>query len=187
MTAPLSCKAQRSLSILLKRECGQRTQLYSQLVLFLYFRGMKKTWFLSLFLFSLSFAFAQKKQSPVQVIEATLQRWVSGAPGGKHGTKFTVKVYINTEKKVEFQNLWLGQVNVPFDVEFFSLEIPKKIQYGDTLLLTYNQVDGEQTDKDAKRLPVNCKGAALIEATVDGKAKYFIVKNIIALAALKGQ
>src|SRR5690349_16879630 len=84
---------------------------------------------------------AQKKGLPVKVIEATQQNWVSGAPGGRTGTKYAIKVYINTQQKVEFQNIWIGKENVPFDVEFFSLDIPKKIQYGDSLLLTYNKVN----------------------------------------------
>ena len=125
---------------------------------------------------------------PVKVIEATQQTWVSGAPGGKTGVKYSIKVYINTQKKTEFKNIWIGKTNVPFDVEFFSLDIPKKIQYGDSLLLTYNKINGvENENAEMKRLPLNYKGAALIEAIVDGKARYFIVKNFKQVASLRGQ
>src|SRR5436190_13558896 len=101
---------------------------------------MNKSAAFMVFLLLVQMVFAQKKDLPVKVIEGTSQSWVSGAPGGKAGMKYAIKVYINTGKKVEFKNIWLGKENIPFDVEFFSLDIPKKIQLGDTLLLTYNKV-----------------------------------------------
>src|ERR1043165_1614274 len=131
---------------------------------------------------------AQKKALPVKVIDATQQNWVSGAPGGRTGTKYSIKVYINPKQKVDFQNIWIGKENVPFDVEFFSLDIPKKIQYGDSLLLTYNKVNNEVNEPGTrKRLPIQYKGAALIETTLDGKARYFIAKTFRIIAASKGQ
>ncbi len=131
---------------------------------------------------------AQKKQLPVKIIEATYQTWVSGAPGGRTGIKYSIKVYISTHKKIEFQNFWLGKENLPFDVEFFSLDIPKKIQQGDTLLLTYNKINGERSENDrGKRLPINYKGAGLIELTADNKTRYFIVKMFRQLQSLRGQ
>jgi hypothetical protein len=133
-------------------------------------------------------SFGQKKGLPLKVIEATEQHWVSGAPGGRTGTKYAIKVYINTQQKVDFQNIWLGKENVPFNVEFFSLDIPKKIQYGDSLLLTYNKVNNEVKEPNArKRLPIQYKGVALIESVIDGKARYFIVKNIQTLPDSRGR
>jgi hypothetical protein len=141
-----------------------------------------------LLLVSAQLTFAQTKGLPVKVLEATKQSWVSGAPGGRTGTKFSVKVYINTKAKVEFKNLWIGKENVPFDVEFFSLDIQKRIEYGDSLLLTYNKVNGEKSDNPgARRLPIAYKGAALIETTVGGKARYFIVKAFKITEAVRGQ
>lgn len=140
------------------------------------------------YLFSIFSLTAQKKQLPVKIIEATSQYWVSGAPGGRTGTKYAIKVYIRTDKKVEFRNLWIGKENVPFDVEFFSLDIAKKIQQGDTLLLTYNEINGEKNENaEGKRLPINYKGVGLIELTVDDKARYFIVKNLKQLVEFRGQ
>jgi hypothetical protein len=148
---------------------------------------MRKCASVILLLCSLQICFAQKKQLPVRVIEATKQNWVSGAPGGRTGTKYSVKVYINTPRKIEFTNLWIGLQNVAFDVEFFSLDIPKKIQNGDSLLLTYNKVNGYKTESSvAKHLPLRYKGVALIEATVDYKVRYFAVKNFKQLADKQG-
>ena len=148
---------------------------------------MKSCFTFFFFLIALSVS-SQKKELPVRVIEATQQNWVSGAPGGKTGTKYAIKVYINTAKKAEFKNLWIGGENVLFDVEFFSLDIPKKIQQGDSLLLTYNKINGQRNDNpDAKRLPIPYNGAALIETTVDGKARYFLVKGFKKLPDLRGK
>ena len=143
-----------------------------------------------LFLLSTLISFSQKKELPVKVIEATQQTWVSGAPGGKTGTKYSIKVYINTKKKIEFKNIWLGKMNVLFDVEFFSLDIQKKIEYGDSLLLTYNTTNkpkGESELGEIITIPLSYKGAALIETSIGGKARYFIVKNFKQVASLRGQ
>lgn len=142
---------------------------------------------IAVFCFTAFSGSAQKKALPVKVIEATRRNWVSGAPGGRTGTKFSIKVYVNTQLPTAFKNLWIGNENVPFDVEFFSLDIEKKIQYGDSLLLTYNNVAGVKNDNaDARKLPLKYKGAALIEAVIDGKSRYFIVKKFAELPALKG-
>ncbi len=143
---------------------------------------------LLVFCCAIQISVGQKKAGPVKIIEATKQNWVSGAPGGKTGTKFAIKVYINTAAKVEFKNIWIGEENVPFDVEFFSLDIPKKIENGDSLLLTYNKINGERNETNGvKRCPCKYKGAAIIEALVDGKARYFIVKGFTEVAPLKGR
>lgn len=131
---------------------------------------------------------AQSKRCPVKISSATQQNWVSGAPGGRTGTKYSIRVYIDTKQKVEFTNLWIGSQNVAFDVEFFSLDIPKKIQFGDSLLLVHNKLNNENNTKaDAKRLPIHYKGFALIEAVVGGKARYFIVKKVTSLPDLRGR
>lgn len=131
---------------------------------------------------------AQSKRCPVKIISATQQNWVSGAPGGRTGTEYLIKLYIDTELKVEFTNLWVGKKNVMFDVEFFSLDIPKKIQFGDSLLLVYNQINNENNYRpDAKRLPVHYNGFALLEAVVGGKARYFVIKKVTYLPELRGR
>lgn len=147
-------------------------------------RGLLLVWYL---VSGLSIS-AQKRELPIKVMEATSQTWISGAPGGRTGIKYFIKVYIHTNKKVEFKNIWIGKENVPFDVEFFSLDIPKKIEQGDSLLLTYNRVNREKNENsEAKRLPINYKGAALIETVIDSKARYFIVKKFRQLPSLRGQ
>ena len=130
---------------------------------------------------------AQKKQLPISIVQTTAQRWVSGAPGGRTGTNYSIKIFIRTAEKIEFKNIWLGKQNIPFSVEFFSTDIPQKIYQGDTLLLTSNIMNNEPQDEEAKRLPVAYKGAALIEATINGKARYFIAKSILRLKDLKTQ
>lgn len=140
-----------------------------------------------LFLIFTLHAYGQNKRLPVKVTEATSRRWVSGADG-RTGTKYTIRVYIRTAQKMEFINLWIGSKNVPFDIELYNLEIPKMIQQGDTVLLTYNQINGDTAEYEkTKRLPIDYKGEALIEATVGGKTRYFIVCSIQPVATLLGQ
>jgi hypothetical protein len=136
-----------------------------------------------LFCLQITQVFSQQKALPIKVLEATSQHWISGAPGGKTGTKYAIKVYIRTDKRFEFVNLWLGKKNVPFDVEFYSQEIQKRIQQGDSVLLTYNEIRGESEHFNAP-LPFSYKGAALIEAKVDGKRRYFIVSLLKELPDL---
>jgi len=139
---------------------------------------MKRYFPFVLLFYLVQFGFAQKKERPIKVIEATQHNWISGAPGGRTGTNYSIKVYINTSRKVEFKNLWIGADNVEFDIEFFSLDIPKKIQQGDSILLTFNKVSGESSvNSEAMHLPIAYKGEALIATTIDSKARYFIVKS----------
>ena len=99
-----------------------------------------------------------------------------------------IKVYVNTDKDVKFQNLWLGQQNVPFSVEFTNTEIPKKIMQGDTLLLVANVVNNEPSEKLLpERPPVKYKGGAIFETLVGGKHRYFIVSRFKQLASLRGE
>lgn len=123
-------------------------------------------------------SFAGVKCLPVKVSEATELHWVSGAPGGRSGTKFSIKLLIKTSDKVEFVNVWLGSQNVPFNLELFSQETQQPIKEGDSVLLTYNQINHEaDTDFRQKRAPMEYKGAALIECLINGKAQYLIVKS----------
>jgi hypothetical protein len=126
---------------------------------------------------------SQQKQLPIKVLEATVQHWVSGAPGGRTGTKYAIKIYVRTNKKLEFVNLWLGNKSVYADIEFYSQEIQKKIDMGDSLVITYNEIDGEQHENGV-RVPFSYKGAALIETKVDGKTRYFIVMKLKVLPDL---
>jgi hypothetical protein len=149
---------------------------------------MKKSLFIFLLLpFCL---FAQKKGAAIKVVDATFQQWVSGAPGGKSGTKYSIKVRVMTQEPVEFKNLWLGEENVLFNVEYYKQPAPAKLHAGDSVLLTYNKVVGEKPDStEKKRIPIRIeyKWAALIECLVHGKAKYFIIKHFDELEPLKGR
>jgi hypothetical protein len=147
---------------------------------------MTKRITLLFFLMPWLLSYSQQRQLPIKVIEASSQYWISGAPGGRTGTKYAIKIYIRTDKKLEFLDLWLGKENVPFDVEFYSQGIQKMIQQGDSLLLTYNQIRGEEEDFKAKRIPFPYKGAALIETRVDGRRRYFTVSKLKQLPRLEG-
>lgn len=142
----------------------------------------------SLFLCTLFLSFTGTKCLPVKVADATELHWVSGAPGGRSGTKFSIKLLIKTAEKVEFGNVWLGTQNVPFNLELFSQETQQKIKEGDSVLLTYNQINNEpDTNTEAKRLPLEYRGAALIECRINGKAQYLVVKSFRKLEEVRGE
>lgn len=145
----------------------------------------------ALFLFLLivsGLSFTEEKCSPVVVADATKQHWVSGAPGGRTGTNYTIKLIIKTGDKVDFSNVWLGAENVPFNLELYRQEPQGNIAKGDSVLLTYNRINNETaTDLKAKKLPIDYKGEALIECVIGGKARYYTVKKFRELEGLKGE
>jgi hypothetical protein len=135
----------------------------------------------------LQFLVAQKKQ-PLKIIDAFSQHWVSGAPGGRTGKNYQIKILVNTDMKIEFKNLWLGKESVPFNLEFFWLDVSRKIVKGDSVLLTYNEVyPAERKSENTRRLPIHYKGDALIESLIDGKAHYLIVPKIYTSKVLLTQ
>lgn len=148
-----------------------------------------KTSFLSIsLLLSSLFLSAQKRELPIRVLDATEQFWISGAPGGRTGTNYSIRVYINTKAPVEFMYVWLGKENVPFNLEQMDLEIQKKIGLGDSVILFSTMVNGEKDPSfEPKRLPIDYKGRALIQCQVNGKARYFIVKQFRKLSNVSGQ
>jgi hypothetical protein len=148
---------------------------------------MLKSIFWFLFLITRSAAI-QKQELPLKIAGATQRYWVSGAPKPRAGTTYTVKLYINTDDKVEMTNLWIDKQNVPFDVEYFTLTPPAKLNSGDSILLVYNRINPEQANAGAgKRLPVTFHGAALIEYLYKKRAKYLVVDSFIKQAPLLGK
>lgn len=145
----------------------------------------------TLFLFFLTvsgLSFIGEKCSPVVVADATKCNWVSGAPGGRTGTNYTIKLIVKTDDKVEFGNVWLGAENISFNLELYKQEPQGRIEKGDSVLLTYNRVSNEPAiDFAAKRLPIEYKGEALVECIIGGKARYYTVKKFRELEALKGE
>lgn len=117
----------------------------------------------------------------ISVVDATKRTWVSGAPGGRNGTAYSITVRAaKTKQKVEYSNLWVEEKNVPFTVEAAALE--------GEVLLTYNEINGEAAEStSAKSLPIEYKGEALIECLVGGKAQYLTVSSFRKLEGLKGE
>ncbi len=131
---------------------------------------------------------AQRKSLPIQVISASSQTWVSGAPGGRTGTNYTIQLYIATHQKIEFNSLWLGKENLPVNIEFPSQSVQNKIEKGDTVILTCNRVNGELIENfHPQKVPVKYTGEALIETLVNQRKRYFIVKKFKILSSLRGQ
>ena len=147
---------------------------------------MKHTAFIFLLL-SFQLSFTQKKASFVKVISATTQDWISGAPRGRGGTTYTIKVGILSAKAITFKNIWIGKQHVPFDVQTFFTDPNKKPGIGDSVLLVYVKINQIKTaEADNKPLPTQYKGEALVEYMVAGKPKYFTIKKFLKLQMSKG-
>ncbi|MBL0310864.1 MAG: hypothetical protein IPP77_14700 [Bacteroidetes bacterium] len=139
-------------------------------------------------LFCFGSVVSQRRASPVCVLDATKQNWISGAPGGRSGTNYRIKVHINTSRSIEFLYLWIGKENVPLSLEFYNLDGQKQLALGDSLLLFSSKVVGEEFPMfEHRKLPVRYKGAALFQCVVDRKNRYFIVKELRQLPPLAGQ
>ena len=145
------------------------------------------------------FAVAQSKgvqkeaKRVVKLLEANKQDWISGAPGGGAGTNYSIKLQILTDKKIEFKNLWLGAENVSFQVASYSADVNKKVQAGDSVEISYNQVSNPNKKQDAKndsnskRPPLDYKGVALVEYIIGGSARYYVIKSFKQVVAVNGQ
>ena len=130
---------------------------------------------------------AQKNELPVKIIEATSREWVSGVPGGRSGTNYIIKIYLSTNT-VKFTNLWIGKKSVPFEEEFFS-QNKHTAEEGDSILLTYNHINGlnDKGTSSRRRPPHFNDGAALVGCLIDGKARYLTVKKIKKLQPSLGK
>lgn len=138
---------------------------------------------LAVLIFSLA---SFKEHCPAVVIaEAIQQNWVSGAPGGRSGTHYTVKLFIQTSAKVEIAHWWIGQEEVPFNLELYHGTALRK---GDTVLLTYNRIFNETPSEFAPvPVPFAYKGEALLACRVNGKQRYYTVNSFRAEKELRGE
>lgn len=136
----------------------------------------------------LTCSFSEQKCTAITIADATQMQWVSGAPGGRSGIKYVVKVRINSCNALQFSNMWIGELNVPITLEFFNTSLDKQIVKGDSVLLVYNHINNESSfNSDTKKLPIDYKGEALIECLVNGKAHYYTVKQFRKLDSLRGE
>jgi len=143
---------------------------------------------LILLLFIAQLAMAQHKAVHVKVISATAQDWISGAPGGRTGTTYTLKVELLTNQPIAFKSMWMGKQQVNFDVQTFFKDPNKKPAEGDSVLLVYVKLQKPAKDDTLKKaLPFEYKGEALVEYMTDGQLRYFTVKKFVKLEIVKGQ
>ena len=116
---------------------------------------------------------------------------MGGAAPGKTAVTYTYKVLLLTDKKVSFKNTWIGKEYAPVEVQTFYTDPNQVLKTGDSVLLVYTRItipaDKADNKPGAKPLPVKYKGTALIEYLLDGKTKFFTVKQAIEqLRTIKG-
>lgn len=138
---------------------------------------------LQLILFS---GFAQKKCSALKVLSATQQHWVSGAPGGRNGEEYKIKLLFNKKGDIDIQGLWIGNSEREVNYEFFQNK--DRILSGDSFYIEHNctNTDGSCKGKTGT-LPFAYKGAALIKYKLNAKVYYLVVKQFRKVEDLRGE
>ena len=138
---------------------------------------MKKNSALLILILACMVLIAQPKVLPIRILDATDRKWSATAPDLRTGTSFKIKVLIKTDKKIEFENVWLKDENMDFKTELLNEPNTRPFQKGDTVLINFSKTDNEfSPNAEKKKLPIRYYGIALLETKVDGDTRYFYVK-----------
>lgn len=143
---------------------------------------------LALLLFVALTSLTVRRSLPVKVVDAAKKAWVSGADG-RTGTNYKIAIVVNDKGTVNFTGLWIGSQQVSYNLEFYTgLMMKDTFTKGDSLMITYNWINGEGPDTERQMPPpIKYKGAALIGAKVNGKQRYFIVSSFREEKKLMGR
>ena len=140
------------------------------------------------------------KNPCLELLHATSQEWIAGVRGGGRGINYKLRIKIKTDKKVEFDSIWVAgkKLNIKLEEEGQYAELKLSKNYVVTLLASdYMNTPGKTGIKEEEKVsssPVSSasasieyKGAALLRYMVDGSVKYFEVPDITILPAIYGQ
>ncbi len=130
--------------------------------------------------------FAQKSCGALKVLQATQQHWVSGAPGGRTGEDYRIKMLCQKKGSIEILALWIGDTEREVSYGFFQNK--KGISYGDSFYVEHNCTNNDGGCKGKKgTLPFKYKGAALIKYKLGAKVCYLVVKQFRKVEDLRGE
>jgi hypothetical protein len=131
-----------------------------------------------------------------EVLHATSQEWIAGVHGGGKGINYKVSIKIITDKKVDFDSIWVAGRKLNIKPEKGpGLKLAKNDIV--TLLASdYRGSSGTKGNKEEEKinppfdidnLPFNFEGAALMRYLVDGSEKYLEIAQIKVLPPIHGQ
>ncbi len=134
----------------------------------------------------LNTAFAQKGCSALKVLRATQQHWVSGAPGGRTGEEYKIKLLFQKKGVIDIQGLWIGDTEREVVYGFFQHK--DRILSGDSFYIEHNCTNNDGGCQGKKgTLPFKYKGAALIKYKLNAKTCYLVVKQFRKVEDLRGE
>lgn len=120
------------------------------------------------------------KKCDLKLIESTSESWHSGINGGGSGTEYYFKIKITTDKKLQFDSVWVN--NKCFATFLSSLDNsisqnPILFNKNDIVILRVSDLSLNKTPTSTP--PIKYKGDALLRYYINGKVKYITIKNIV--------
>ena len=108
----------------------------------------------------------------LSILEASLENWQSGRPGGENGTSYRFTAVINTVNAIQFDNVWIREKAISLPLTPGRLKGPATneaftFSKGDTIAL-YAVVSSETLPEKAGA-PAGLVGEAIISYSIKGK------------------
>jgi hypothetical protein len=128
-------------------------------------------------------SFSSNKKSPIKLISASSENWLSGTNGGGKGTEYYIKIKILSSNKVEFDSLFTNKKGFKTYLANPNKGItstPITVSKNDTITVRVSDITFpnrpivSQNNVSIKKF----KGEALLKYYDDGKINYLLIKNI---------
>ena len=135
-------------------------------------------------LFCLCFLFFK---APVEVIDASQQKYTAGTPDGGGGIKYTLKLVANcSSSDLQFSELWVENKSIPFNL--FTTNSTKEFDKGDTLIIkassNTHHTNVQKSEKEIVNQKPNYDGIAALILLNNNKSKVIEIKEFRKLPAL---
>lgn len=139
-------------------------------------------------------AFLKQQQVELEVLKATSQEWIAGAPGGGKGVNYTFDIKVLTDKTIEFDSVWVSGKQLQIT--------PVKSSSAKTgiILFTASEFTGGPGERLKKREepvgevtnntatpPIAYNGAALLRYRANGISKFLEIRDFTVLPPIHGQ
>ena len=110
------------------------------------------------------------------ILDATVETWQAGRQDGGSGTDYRFATFIQTDKELQFDSVWIAEKSLRLPLTVGRLHGPvssKPVRFskGDTVLLVASFSSLEAAPKTTPA-PEEFKGDALISFQADGKKQY---------------
>lgn len=128
-------------------------------------------------------AVSKSSDQGFQLLGANKQSWVAGVANGGSGTEYYFDIKIDTDRSIEFQDLWLkdgSKTDVHVTKKRSTISsTPVTFERGDTITVRASIFNG--APKENEPAPISYDGVALIRYSIDDDQQFLVIKNIIQL------